>query len=281
MSFSEMLEVLGVSSSFLTYHVENLGELVSKTDAGKYGLSSFGEAAMATMTKVEDIPITAPQQTRSRKVAGKSVAIALGITCMILVVSLIGAFAYYVPVVDSKSSTISSLNSQVANLQNQTTVDNATMANLQNQIDFLRSQIAELENKVSTNNASIANLQNHLDTLLNLTGANIISINQINNDPGAWENKTVVVEGNLSGGWGYFTAISYYYVLSSNGTIVRNSLDLDPNSIGVNLRIADGGVYDYVHAVIIGVVKKGFIGNLSFTNPTIIYYIEEETILLL
>jgi DNA-binding transcriptional ArsR family regulator len=62
MSFSEILEVLGVSSSFLTYHIENLGELVNKTDESKYRLSSFGEAAIATMIKVEEIPRAKPSR---------------------------------------------------------------------------------------------------------------------------------------------------------------------------------------------------------------------------
>jgi hypothetical protein len=53
-TFSELLDSLGVSSSHLTYHLENLGELVSKTDDGKYRLSSFGVAAVKTMTIVED-----------------------------------------------------------------------------------------------------------------------------------------------------------------------------------------------------------------------------------
>jgi len=55
-NFSEMLEALGISSSHLTYHLENLGELISKAENGKYQLSTFGEAAIATMSKVEDVP---------------------------------------------------------------------------------------------------------------------------------------------------------------------------------------------------------------------------------
>jgi len=54
--FSEMLEALGISSSHLTYHLDNLGELVSKTEHGEYTLSTFGEAAAVTMSKVEDAP---------------------------------------------------------------------------------------------------------------------------------------------------------------------------------------------------------------------------------
>ena len=56
MSFSKMLEELGISSSHLTYHLENLGELVSKTDSGNYQLSTFGLASVNTMKIVEDAP---------------------------------------------------------------------------------------------------------------------------------------------------------------------------------------------------------------------------------
>ncbi len=55
-NFSEMLEALEISSSHLTYHLENLGELVSKMEDGKYRLSTFGEAAVTTMSKVEEAP---------------------------------------------------------------------------------------------------------------------------------------------------------------------------------------------------------------------------------
>jgi hypothetical protein len=129
MSFSEMLGVLGVSSSFLTYHLENLGELVGKIDDNKYRLSSFGEAAIATMTKVEDIPTTAPQQlprTRPNRVAGRRLAIAFGIICILLIASLGGALAYYTMIIHNKenelgsaNNTISQLNTNVTNLQNQ------------------------------------------------------------------------------------------------------------------------------------------------------------------
>jgi hypothetical protein len=50
------------------------------------------------MTKVEDIPISAPQQspkTKSNRVVGRSVAIALGIICIVLVAFLVGATSLY------------------------------------------------------------------------------------------------------------------------------------------------------------------------------------------
>jgi len=56
MTFSQMLEALGVSSSHLTYHLENLGELVSKAENGEYTLSTFGAASVDTMKIVEEAP---------------------------------------------------------------------------------------------------------------------------------------------------------------------------------------------------------------------------------
>ena len=57
MSFTSLYESLGVSSSHLTYHLDSLGELVSKNDA-KYRLSVFGRAAYDMMNNVENPPTT-------------------------------------------------------------------------------------------------------------------------------------------------------------------------------------------------------------------------------
>jgi predicted transcriptional regulator len=65
LAFSEMLELLGISSSNLTYHLENLGELVSKDENGVYRLSTFGKAAVDTMKLVEDAPVIQPKHKTS------------------------------------------------------------------------------------------------------------------------------------------------------------------------------------------------------------------------
>jgi DNA-binding transcriptional ArsR family regulator len=56
MTFSKMLEELAIPSSHLTYHLENLGELVLKDKDGKYKLSSFGKASVAMMKGAEEVP---------------------------------------------------------------------------------------------------------------------------------------------------------------------------------------------------------------------------------
>jgi DNA-binding transcriptional ArsR family regulator len=57
-TYSEMLEELAIPSSHLTYHLENLGELIVKDENGKYELSSFGKAAVAMMRGAEEVPDT-------------------------------------------------------------------------------------------------------------------------------------------------------------------------------------------------------------------------------
>ena len=82
MSFSKMLEELGISSSHLTYHLENLGELVSKTDIGNYQLSTFGLASVNTMKIVEDAPAVTNKNGLSLKF--KSVMAILLIAIVVL-----------------------------------------------------------------------------------------------------------------------------------------------------------------------------------------------------
>ena len=84
-NFSEILEALGISSSHLTYHLENLGELVSKTDDGKYKLSAFGEAAVGTMSRVEETPkVTEPKRLPSLPIKWKSFFMVLMIGLVVL-----------------------------------------------------------------------------------------------------------------------------------------------------------------------------------------------------
>ena len=84
LSFSELLEAIEVSSSHLTYHLESLGELVSKTEAGAYKLSTFGEAAVGTMRLVEDAPVVQSRNGKFRSLSWKPVLAALIIGIVLL-----------------------------------------------------------------------------------------------------------------------------------------------------------------------------------------------------
>jgi len=43
-----------MESAHLSYHLENLGDLIKKTKEGKYDLSDFGQAAVSLMSQVEE-----------------------------------------------------------------------------------------------------------------------------------------------------------------------------------------------------------------------------------
>ena len=68
-SFSEMQEDFRIESSHMTYHLESLGNLLTKIEDGKYALSSLGEAAVSMMYYVEEAPKTAlhPQLSFKRR----------------------------------------------------------------------------------------------------------------------------------------------------------------------------------------------------------------------
>jgi len=54
-----MQEDFRIESSHMTYHLESLGNLLTKIEDGKYALSSLGEAAVSMMYHVEEPPKTA------------------------------------------------------------------------------------------------------------------------------------------------------------------------------------------------------------------------------
>jgi hypothetical protein len=62
MTFMELVEELGISTPNLTYHLESLGELISKMDNGQYRLSTFGQASVSAMSGVEDVHTAEPKR---------------------------------------------------------------------------------------------------------------------------------------------------------------------------------------------------------------------------
>jgi hypothetical protein len=97
-------------------------------------------------------------KVNEKKVVGRSVAIAIGIICIILAVSLVGAFAYYMPMINDKNKTISSLNTQVSQLDSNVT-------SLQNQVTSDFTTIQEDNITIMSDKNTIANLTNQLNQL--------------------------------------------------------------------------------------------------------------------
>jgi predicted PurR-regulated permease PerM len=74
------------------------------------------------------------EQKPEKQVVGRTLAIALGIICIILAVGLVGAVAYYTSIISGKDGTIASLNSQIDLL-------NSQMANSNDIVNLAKSTV--------------------------------------------------------------------------------------------------------------------------------------------
>ena len=83
MTFMEMVEELGISSPNLTYHLESLGELISKMDNDKYKLSTFGLATINAMKGIEEVRETEPKR-RSATFKWRAVTAVLLVAVLLL-----------------------------------------------------------------------------------------------------------------------------------------------------------------------------------------------------
>jgi Tfp pilus assembly protein PilN len=111
MTFMEMVEELGVSSPHLTYHLESLGELVSKMDNGEYKLSAFGLATVNAMKSVEEVREVEPKRSFFT-LTWKVVFGAL----MVAVLLLAGMTAYQYTSIDQLSHSQKALSTENAQL---------------------------------------------------------------------------------------------------------------------------------------------------------------------
>jgi hypothetical protein len=92
LSFMEIVELVGVSSSHLTYHLESLGELISKTGDGQYQLSSFGKATVSAMKGVQEAPEL--EIRRPKKMARKWKAAFAALMVLVLLLSSFGIIQF-------------------------------------------------------------------------------------------------------------------------------------------------------------------------------------------
>jgi Bacterial regulatory protein, arsR family len=84
LTFSQMLEELTIPSSHLTYHLENLGDLVIKEENGKYKLSSFGKASVSMMKGAEEVPDVHAQKFSTLPLRWKSVFVIFAVAIVFL-----------------------------------------------------------------------------------------------------------------------------------------------------------------------------------------------------
>ena len=84
LTFSQMLEELTIPSSHLTYHLENLGDLVIKEENGKYKLSSFGKASVSMMKGAEEVPDVHAKKFSTLPLRWKSVFVLFAVAILVL-----------------------------------------------------------------------------------------------------------------------------------------------------------------------------------------------------
>ena len=87
MSFSQMLDELGIPGSQLTYHLAILGEFLVKMESGEYKLSSFGEDSLAIMKGAEEVPSVQTKKFSSLPLRWKSL-FAVFIISIVLLASM-------------------------------------------------------------------------------------------------------------------------------------------------------------------------------------------------
>jgi hypothetical protein len=189
---------------------------------------------------------TKPSETKPKKMVRRSIAIALGIICIILIAGLGWAMAYYTMIVNNKNNTISSLstsNSQLTtnntNLQlwlnGNITLLEETQSWLQGNItaynayvaDHPNEQIANLENYVSSLNADITSLYakiTNLTSIINL-GDSTVWVDDATVSQGASSYSTWTESASYDG---------YVSVLVFNSTVSSAWVEVIYSAYGVS-----------------------------------------------
>jgi hypothetical protein len=146
LTFSAMLELLGVSSSNLTYHLESLGELVSN-EGGVYKLSTFGLASVSTMKIVEEAPPVHPKKQTVLSFKWKTV---MGVLLIGLIV-FASMTALQYGVLNKATSERDSLQSKYNQLLSWSATTDKTLSFLQQviQVDTSHYQATLLSNSVN------------------------------------------------------------------------------------------------------------------------------------
>jgi uncharacterized coiled-coil protein SlyX len=100
-----------------------------------------------------------------KKGVRRSVAIAFGIVSIVLAVSLVGVFAYYVPIINDKNNTIGEKDLTISEKNNM-------IDELNGQISQLNTNATNLQNQINSLNLRVTNLQNQVNNLTNILNLN-------------------------------------------------------------------------------------------------------------
>jgi predicted PurR-regulated permease PerM len=100
------------------------------------------------------------QKTNEKKVVNRTVAIALGVICIVLVAGLVSAIAIYTPQITDLQSQITQKDSTISSLNSQISVLNNSLNQTKTSSDAKDSQIAALTQQLQSNEQYYYNIIN-------------------------------------------------------------------------------------------------------------------------
>lgn len=95
LSYTQMLKELDLETGHLNYYLESLGELVLKSNEGKYRLSKMGQAAIGLMKKVEDRATQEKEITWLKQQKRQKRRIILLLQTFAIVMLLVASFVFF------------------------------------------------------------------------------------------------------------------------------------------------------------------------------------------
>jgi cell division protein FtsB len=114
------------------------------------------------------------------KKSGRTVAIALGIICIVLAVGLVGAVANYTSIISGKDNSIVTKDSQIQTLTSQ---KNQLQTWLDGNITYYNSQINSLNAQITSLQNQITDLENQINTL---KAPKLIKVHLMSDDNRPW-----------------------------------------------------------------------------------------------
>jgi len=145
----ELLERISKTEELLEKISKNLEDTNKGIETNKESASYTKDSKM-NEPKVNE---TKPSETKSKKMVRRSVAIALGIVCIVLIAGFGGAMLYTATLFNDKNNQIDSLITQISSIDSQ-------ISQLNTQISVLNSTISSLNFQISQLNATVLNLLN-------------------------------------------------------------------------------------------------------------------------
>jgi len=193
------------------------------------------------------------EETGQKKVVGRTIAIVLGIICIVLSAGIVVVLAAYLPA----QGAINSLNSQVA-------TQNATITSQSQQISALQNSLSQIGNDQTDKDAQIADLNSQLqelttyyNNLLLLNASGILVLNQ---------GVSLPASGNSSI-WNDYLDYAGYVVVqvqSSSNTTFANVVYSTNYGVNFNEVVVVGTSGSAVFPVLPGLIDVR-VGN---TEPT-------------